>query len=43
MTLDELRALVAEGESERLELKKTTGELRAAMETLCAMVNGNGN
>ena len=42
MTLGELRALVAEGESERLELKKTTAELRAGMETLCAMLNGNG-
>lgn len=42
MTLDELQALVAEGESERLELKKTTGELRAGMESLCAMLNGNG-
>ena len=35
MDLEELRQLVALGESERLEFKKTTGELRSAMTTLC--------
>src|SRR5271157_3056103 len=42
MDLEELRQLVALGESERLELKKTTGELRSAMTTLCALLNGSG-
>lgn len=42
MDLEALRRLVAEGESERLEFKKTTGELRSAMTTLCALLNGSG-
>ncbi len=42
MDLEALQRLVAEGESERLELKKTTGELRSAMTTLCALLNGSG-
>jgi len=41
MDLEELRQLVALGESERLEFKKTTGELRSAMTTLCALLNGS--
>jgi ATP-dependent DNA helicase RecG len=42
MDLEELRQLVALGESERLEFKKTTGELRSAMAALCALLNGSG-
>jgi predicted HTH transcriptional regulator len=42
MDPEELRQLVAQGESDRLELKKTTGELKAGMKTLCAMLNGSG-
>jgi ATP-dependent DNA helicase RecG len=42
MDLEELRQLVALGDSERLEFKKTTGELRSAMTTLCALLNGSG-
>ncbi len=42
MNLEQLRQLVAEGESERLEFKKSTGELRGGMETLCGMLNANG-
>ena len=42
MELPELQQLVAAGESERLEFKKTTGELHAGMETLCALLNGSG-
>ncbi|MGA2701240.1 MAG: ATP-binding protein [Isosphaeraceae bacterium] len=42
MNLEALRRLVAEGESERLEFKKTTSELRSAMTTLCALLNGSG-
>jgi len=38
----ELNQLVAQGESDRLEFKKTTGELKAGMQTLCAMLNGSG-
>jgi hypothetical protein len=40
--MEALRRLVAEGESERLEFKKTTGEPRSAMTTLCALLNGSG-
>ncbi len=42
MDLEDLKQLVAQGESERLEFKKTTGELRSAMTTLCALLNGSG-
>ena len=42
MNLEQLRQLVAEGESERLEFKKSTGELRGGMDTLCGMLNANG-
>lgn len=42
MNLEQLRELVAEGESERLEFKKSTGELRGGMETLCGFLNGHG-
>jgi ATP-dependent DNA helicase RecG len=42
MNLAALQALVAEGESERLEFKKSTGDLKGGMETLCAFLNGQG-
>jgi len=44
MTLTELQKLIAEnkGEWERLEFKRTTGELQGGMETLCAFLNGTG-
>ncbi|MGO8903281.1 MAG: helix-turn-helix domain-containing protein [Isosphaeraceae bacterium] len=42
MDMEALKRLVVEGESERLELKKTTGQLRSAMTTLCALLNGSG-
>jgi ATP-dependent DNA helicase RecG len=42
MDLEWLRQTVAKGESESLELKKTTGDLKAGMKTLCAMLNGAG-
>ncbi len=42
MNLEELQQLVAQGESERLELKRSTGELRAGMQALCAMLNAKG-
>ncbi len=40
--LDILRSLVAQGESETLELKRSTAELRRAGEALCAFLNGDG-
>jgi len=42
MDLAELNQLVARGESERLEFKKSTGELKAGMQSLCAMLNESG-
>ena len=42
MTETHLAELVALGESDTLEFKKTTAEREAAMKTLCGMLNGNG-
>ncbi len=42
MNLRELEQLAAHGESDRLEFKRSTGELRAAMQTLCGFVNEQG-
>jgi ATP-dependent DNA helicase RecG len=41
-TLAALQSLVAQGESETLELKRSTAELKRAGETLCAFLNGEG-
>jgi ATP-dependent DNA helicase RecG len=41
-TLAALQSLVALGESETLEFKRSTAELRRAGETLCAFLNGDG-
>ncbi|MBI2898893.1 MAG: putative DNA binding domain-containing protein [Planctomycetes bacterium] len=43
MTPAYLRRLVARGEGPVLEFKRTTGELREAMEALCGMLNGVGS
>ena len=37
-----LTNLIAKGESVTLELKRSTGELREAMQSLCAFANGKG-
>lgn len=42
MTLEQLQAILAAGESETLEFKKTTGERREGMQSLCAMLNHRG-
>jgi ATP-dependent DNA helicase RecG len=42
MNLAALESLIAQGESETLELKRSTAELRRAGETLCAFLNGEG-
>jgi ATP-dependent DNA helicase RecG len=42
MKLTSLRKLVARGEGPDLELKRSTGELREAMQTLCAFLNTEG-
>lgn len=40
MNLATLSKIVAGGESEHIEFKRTTGELKAGMQTVCAMLNG---
>ena len=42
MLLEELQKLVAAGESENLEFKKTTGQRIEAAKTFCALLNGLG-
>lgn len=42
MDLEALQQLVEEGESDRLEFKRSTGELREGMETLCGFLNERG-
>lgn len=42
MTFDELKELAKAGESESLEFKETTGQLKRAFETVCAFLNHKG-
>ena len=42
MNLNELKKHVAGGESDRTELKKSTGQRTEATKTICAMMNGLG-
>ncbi len=42
MNLEQLTRLAAQGESDRLEFKKSTGDLKGGMETLCGFLNGLG-
>ena len=42
MNIDQLNELVKQGESQRLEFKKSTTQLKSAFETVCAFLNGKG-
>lgn len=42
MNFKELTNIIIRGESKNLELKKSTGQLERGMESLCAMLNGDG-
>ena len=42
MTIDKIRALIANDEHRTLELKKSTGELKDGMHTACAFLNTDG-
>ena len=42
MNLRELKDLISDGESERLEFKRSTGQRTEAAKTVCSMLNGLG-
>lgn len=42
MNYEQIKQIISGGESRTLELKKTTGELKDAMHTACAMLNSEG-
>lgn len=42
MTINDIKTLIASDELRTLELKKTTGELKDGMHSLCAMLNSDG-
>lgn len=42
ISVDELRAIAARGESDGVEFKNSTAQLPRAGETLCGMLNGDG-
>lgn len=42
MTLEELKVLIHGDETRTLELKKTTGELKEGMHSICAFLNTSG-
>ena len=42
LSLREVAELVKQGEGTTLEFKRSTGELKGAMQTLCAFLNGSG-
>ena len=42
MTIDDIQQLIKPDESRTLEVKKTTGELKEAMHTVCAFLNTEG-
>lgn len=42
MTIEEIKKLIFEDESRILELKKSTGELKDGMKSVCAFLNSDG-
>lgn len=42
MTIEDVRGLIKIDETRVVEMKKTTGELVAAMHSVCAMLNSDG-
>ncbi len=42
MDTDRLQSLISQGESETIEFKTSTAQLKPAFETLCAFLNGKG-
>lgn len=42
MNLEQLKSLIKQNESEYLEFKKSTGQIRSAFETICGFLNNKG-
>jgi ATP-dependent DNA helicase RecG len=42
MNFSELKKIVSKGETDRVEFKRTTGELKDALQTICAFLNAKG-
>ena len=42
MNVKQLQTLIKQGESSDLEFKKSTTQIKAALETVCAFLNGKG-
>jgi ATP-dependent DNA helicase RecG len=42
LSVKELSALLAQGEGESIEFKRSTSEMKEAMQPLCAFLNGIG-
>ena len=42
MQINQIKNLIKKGESQNIEFKKSTAQLQAAIETICAFLNGNG-
>ena len=42
MDIDQIIALIQQGESQHLEFKKSTTQLKPGFETVCAFLNGEG-
>jgi ATP-dependent DNA helicase RecG len=42
MKLEELKALIADGESSQMEFKRSTGQRSDAAKAVCGMLNGAG-
>ena len=42
MNIEQLKQLISDGESQTLEFKKSTAQLKPAFETICSFLNGDG-
>ena len=42
VSIQDIKKMIARGETSTLEVKKTTGELRKGMESACAFLNSDG-
>jgi ATP-dependent DNA helicase RecG len=42
LDMDRVSSLVKQGEGQELEFKRSTGELKEGMQTLCGFLNGAG-